>query len=44
MYELYQLFDQWRQPGQCICDHRTWIYHGLWYCEDAEISLTVILL
>ena len=36
-YEFYILFKRRHQSWQYLCDHRTWIYHGLWYCQDAEL-------
>ena len=37
-YEFYILFKRWYQPGQYLCDHRSRLYNGIWYCKNAELA------
>ena len=35
-HEFYQLSDQRYQPWKCLCADRIRLYHGIWYCQNAE--------
>lgn len=43
-HEFYQLSDQRYQPWKCLCADRIRLYHGIWYCQNAEFQHMVMLL